>query len=146
MSTPTLSLDKVTNQLIQQKKRLLQMAELLSEELTAVKDRNGVTLSDIAKQKEAQLTAIANADSQLSSDEVKQLITTTPSLTDIAQEIKTLLEQCQQKNEVIYLTATQNQVAIEQVKRLLVGGSKNTTYDAYGQKKSISSTGRGIKA
>ncbi|MDC2891310.1 hypothetical protein [Psychrosphaera algicola] len=46
----------------------------------------------------------------------------------------------------MYLTATQTQVAIDEVKRLLIGGSRNSTYDSYGQKKTGGSLGKGIKA
>ncbi len=139
-------LAQVTKQFSNQKLRLQQMLTILNEELDAVKNRNGSLILDISKKKELQLEAITNADTLLNKEKYVEIINTTPQFSTIKNEINDLLLQCQHQNEVIYLTATQNQIAIEDVKRLLLGGSKNTTYDAYGQKKSNSSIGPGVKA
>jgi len=137
---------QLTKQLNQQKVRLQQMLATLEQELEAIKLRNGESLVAISKEKELQLTAIRNADAAINTEANIELIKSTPELTQSKQEVLDLLSQCQQQNEVCYLTATQNQIAIEQVKNLLVGGSKNTTYNDQGQKNTYGSLGRGIKA
>lgn len=139
-------LAQVTKQFTTQKLRMQQMLSILDEELEAVKNRDGNLILDISKKKELQLEAITSADTQLNKEKYVEIIKTTPLLSTIKSEINDLLLQCQHFNEVIYLTATQNQIAIEQVKQLLIGGSKNTTYNAHGQKNSNSSIGPGLKA
>ena len=125
---------------------MLSMLALLEEELGAVQAREGKRLVDVAKQKEALLNQITAQDGQFADEANSALIASNPELKALRDEITQLLKDCQQKNEVVYLSATQNQVAIEEVKRLLIGGSKNTTYDAYGQKRSGGQLGKGIKA
>lgn len=139
-------LSQLNKQLGQQKVRLQQMITILDDELAAIGKRDSDKILELAKQKELQLEAIRNADAALNNDNFIEQIKKTPELTQMKEEITSLLEQCQYKNEVSYLTATQNQVAIEQVKNLLIGGSKNTTYNEYGQKNSAGSLSRGIKA
>ncbi|NVK23341.1 MAG: flagellar export chaperone FlgN [Gammaproteobacteria bacterium] len=130
----------------QQKLRLQQMLSLLGEELEAIKVRNGELLVQLIEKKELQLEAIRNADSAFNNDASIDVINHTPELKDLQREINELLEQCQTQNEVCYLAATQNQVAVEQVKNLLIGGSKNTTYNEKGLKSSSGSLSRGLKA
>jgi flagella synthesis protein FlgN len=141
-----MSADKVTKLLGQQKIRLQQMLDLLAEELNAVKDRNGEQMLAITKKKEIQLQAIRNADELLNQQDVIQLVAETNELGQLKSDVLALVKECQTKNEVIYLTATQNQIAIEQVKSLLLGGSKNATYDSKGIKHTKSTLGAGIKA
>ena len=122
------------------------MQVLLQEELEAVKNRNGEQLLAVSAKKEQLLQTIKQIDAQFSGEAQAQFIKQHPELLKIKDHISALLTECQTKNEVVYLTATQNQVAIEEVKRLLIGGSKNTTYDAYGKKQSGGGLGKGIKA
>lgn len=129
-----------------QKAQLQRMLDTLAKELEAIKNRNGEMLLNIADEKEQQLAAIRNADTAINNESSIELIKSTPELTQTKQEVLDLLQQCQQQNEVCYLTAAQNQIAVEQVKNLLVGGSKNTTYNELGQKSSFGSLGKGIKA
>lgn len=146
MTEQTSVAQQIAQQLNQQKARLQEMLSTLELELEAIKMRNGESLVEISNQKEQQLTAIRNADNAFNNDENIELIKSTPELIQLRQEVVELLEQCQQKNEVCYLTAAQNQIAIEQVKSLLLGGSKNTTYNEQGQKSNFGSLGKGIKA
>ena len=146
MTETTNSPNYVSKLLNQQKVRLQQIMTTLEHELEAIASRNSEQLVELAKQKELQLEAIRNADSVLNTDDTIELIKITPELGQLKQDVIELVETCQQKNEICYLTASQNQVAIEQVKNLLVGGSKNTTYNEQGQKNSYSSLGRGVKA
>lgn len=132
--------------LSQQKLRIQQMLTTLDKELEAIKQRNGELLISISEEKELQLEAIRNADAGFNTDASIPVINSTPELKQMQQEITDLLTQCQTQNEVCYLTATQNQIAVEQVKNLLVGGSKNTTYNELGQKNSSGSLSKGIKA
>lgn len=137
---------QVTKQFTSQKLRMQQLLAILNDELEAVKTRNGEVILDISKKKELQLEAIRNADVLLNKEKYVEVVNTTPLISSIKSEVTDLLLQCQHLNEVVYLTATQNQIAIEQVKQLLIGGSKNTTYNAYGQKNSTSSLSPGVKA
>ncbi len=146
MTEQTSTVEQVSTQLNQQKIRLQEMFAILEQELEAIKQRRGDALVELAKNKETLLTAIRQADSAINNESNIELINTTPELTQLKQEVIDLLTQCQQKNEVCYLTATQNQVAVEQVKNLLIGGSKNTTYNEQGQKSNYGSLGKGIKA
>ena len=139
-------LTQVTKQFKTQKLRLEQMLNTLNDELEAVKNRDGNLILEISKKKELQLEAITNADKLLNNEKYVEIINTTPLFSTIKNEINDLLLQCKHTNEVIYLTATQNQITIEKVKQLLIGGSKNPTYNAYGQKNSNSSIGTSIKA
>lgn len=139
-------LTQVTKQFNTQKLRLEQMQNTLNDELEAVKNRDGNLILEISKKKELQLEAITNADKLLNNEKYVEIINTTPLFSTIKNEINDLLLQCKHTNEVIYLTATQNQITIEKVKQLLIGGSKNPTYNAYGQKNSTSSIGTSIKA
>lgn len=146
MSDQQAVIEQITKALTQQKLRMQQMLQTLDLELEAVKQRDGKGITAISKQKEQLLQQITSGDKELSAEQITDFIKNTPSLLAIKDEITHLLQQCQQQNEVIYLTANQTQVAIEEVKRLLIGGSKNTTYDAYGQKQSGSLMGKGLKA
>ena len=125
---------------------LNQLKTLLDKELDAVKNRNGGVLVELSKEKESLLGAIQQIDQQISSHPEAANIESNESQNSVRNSITELLEECQTQNEVIYLTAKQNEVVIEQVKQLLIGGSKNTTYDAYGQKRSGPSLTKGIKA
>lgn len=140
------SLQQVNDLLNTQKGLLKNMLNTLDLELEAIRQRSGEALINIAQEKEQQLIAIKKADAAINNESSIELIKSTPELTQLKQEVLDLLQQCQQKNEVCYLTASQNQVAIEQVKSLLIGGSKNTTYNELGQKNSFGSLGKGIKA
>lgn len=145
--TEQISAQQEINDLLKtQKGHLKNMLNTLDLELEAIRQRNGETLINIAQEKEQQLVAIKKADMAINNEASIELIKSTPELTQLKQDVLDLLEQCQQKNEVCYLTASQNQVAIEQVKSLLIGGSKNTTYNELGQKNSFGSLGKGIKA
>lgn len=145
--TEQISAQQEINDLLNtQKDHLKNMLTTLDLELEAIRQRNGETLINIAQDKEQQLVAIKKADMAINNEASIELIKSTPELTQLKQDVLDLLEQCQQKNEVCYLTASQNQVAIEQVKSLLIGGSKNTTYNELGQKNSFGSLGKGIKA
>lgn len=139
-------LSQVTKQFTSQKLRLEQLQVILTDELEAVKNRDGNLILDITKKKELQLEAIKNADALLNKDKYQEVVSNTEVFSKIKDEINDLLLKCKHLNEVIYLTATQNQIAVQQVKELLFGGSKNTTYDAYGKKSSSSSLSSGIKA
>lgn len=134
------------NVLLQQRLNLKSMMEVLTSELEAVQKRDGDQLSRVAAEKEKLLTAITEIDNQCNTEQFKPYITDNAELSALKTEIVEAFELCQQKNEVVYLTATQTQVAIEEVKRLLIGGSRNSTYDSYGQKKTGGSLGKGIKA
>lgn len=125
---------------------LNQLKSLLDKELEAVKNRNGSVLVELSKEKETLLVAIQQNDQQISSHPEAVNIEKNDTQNSVKSSITELLEECQTQNEVIYLTAKQNEVVIEQVKQLLIGGSKNTTYDAYGQKRSGPSLTKGIKA
>jgi len=123
MTAQTSELNQVTQDLNQQKVRLQEMLLTLEQELEAIKLRNGESLVAISEQKEQQLTAIRNADNAINTETNIELIKSTPQLTQLKNEVIELLEQCQHQNEVCYLTAAQNQIAIEQVKSLLIGGN-----------------------
>lgn len=146
MTEQTSAPQQVAQQLNQQKARLQEMLSTLDKELEAIKLRNGESLVAISQEKEQQLVAIRNADTAINTEDNIELIKSTPELIQLKEEVVELLEQCQQKNEVCYLTAAQNQIAIEQVKSLLIGGSKNTTYNELGQKSNFGSLSKGIKA
>lgn len=136
--------------LSQQEQLLTDLQLTIANELDAVKRRAGNDINEIAPQKEALLNKITETDqhiaASLTSDIVKDALISDPELSASRTRITDLLEACQTQNEVVYLTAKQNEVAIEQVKNLLIGGSKNTTYDAYGQTKSGPSLYKGVKA
>lgn len=132
--------------LSQQTQLLKDMQALLALELEAVKTRSGDKIIEIAQQKEALLKKVVETDNTIAKSPNVEALTTEPTLVEAKQIITQLLEECQTQNEVIYLTAKQNEVAIDQVKMLLLGGSKNSTYDAYGQKKSGPTLTKGIKA
>lgn len=134
------------NVLVQQRLNLTNMLGLLELELDAVKNRDGEKLLQVAQQKEALLNDITEIDNTCNQEQFIPFLTDTPELVALREEINASLADCQQKNEVVYLTATQTQVAVEEVRRLLIGGSRNATYDAYGQKKGGGSLGKGIKA
>lgn len=140
---PTTSVDVL---LRQQLESLTNLKALLGNELDAVKRRDGNDLVEVAKQKELMLITIQQTDHQLSQHPAADTINNDEAHASLKKDITRLLEECQTQNEVIYLTAKQNEVVIEQVKHMLIGGSKNTTYDAYGQKKSGPSLTKGIKA
>lgn len=145
--TDTSSLiENLKTAMAQQKARLQDMLSVLEEELEAVRIRDGKKLVEVSKNKETLLNDIKKADNQFNNENTIQTISSTPDLIQLKGEITAVLEECQQKNEVIYLAATQNQIAVEEVKRLLIGGSKNTTYDAYGQKQNSNRLGKSIKA
>lgn len=146
MTEQTSETKQIAQQLNQQKARLKEMLSTLEQELEAIKLRNGESLVAISEAKEQQLTAIRTADNAINNESNIELIKSTPELIQLKHDVVELLEQCQHKNEVCYLTAAQNQIAIEQVKSLLIGGSKNSTYNELGQKSSSGSLGKGIKA
>lgn len=134
------------NALIQQRLNFKSMMEILESELQAVQTRNGDKLLEVASKKESLLNEIDKLDKSFNTEQFLPFLKENDELVALREEIKDALTDCQQKNEVVYLTATQTQVAIEDVKRLLIGGSRNATYDAYGQKSSGGSLGKGIKA
>lgn len=134
------------NLLTQQLQHFSDMTLLLDQELDAVKTRSGEKLTNVAKQKEILLQQIRDLDQQIGKENYLKFIDEQTELKTLRQTISDKLIACQQQNEVVYLAATQTATAVEDVKRLLIGGSKNTTYDAYGQKQSAGRLGKGIKA
>lgn len=136
----------LTHLLQEQTQLLVQLKSVLAEELDAIKSRAGEKLIEIANQKEALLKKVVETDQSIAGTPNVEALTTEPELIKAKDVVNDLLKECQTQNEVIYLTAKQNEVAIDQVKSLLLGGSKNATYDAYGQKKSGPSLTKGIKA
>lgn len=146
MTTEQTNIGSIDALLNTQLNTLNQLKTLLDKELDAVKNRDGSVLVELSKEKESQLVAIQQVDQQISNHPESANIETNDAQRSIKDSITELLEECQTQNEVIYLTAKQNEVVIEQVKQLLIGGSKNTTYDAYGQKRSGPSLTKGIKA
>ncbi len=146
MTTEQPTVSNVLELLMQQKDALLSVKNILEHELDAVKRRDGEALVKVAQQKDTLLKDIQARDQLISTHPNAEDVNNEAQLSALKTEITTLLEQCQTQNEVVYLAAKQSEVAIEQVKHLLIGGSKNTTYDAYGQKKSGPSLTKGIKA
>lgn len=134
------------NLLQEQTQHLVKLKALLVDELEAIKLRAGDKITEIANQKEALLKKVVETDQSIANTPNVESLTSEPQLQEAKSVINDLLQECQTQNEVIYLTAKQNEIAIDQVKSLLLGGSKNSTYDAYGQKKSGPTLTKGIKA
>ncbi len=134
------------NLLQEQTQHLVKLKALLVDELEAIKLRAGDKITEIANQKEALLKKVVETDQSIANTPNVESLESEPHLQEAKSVINDLLQECQTQNEVIYLTAKQNEIAIDQVKSLLLGGSKNSTYDAYGQKKSGPTLTKGIKA
>ncbi len=130
----------------QQLTALNSIQEIIAKELESVKNRDGDALLAAAADKGPLLEKVTELDLQIGSHPELPSLKTNPELVALQEQITASLEICQTQNEVVYLTAKQTEISIDQVKNIILGGSKNGTYDAYGQKKSGAFLTQGIKA
>jgi flagellar biosynthesis/type III secretory pathway chaperone len=147
MNTPEPSVNKPLSELLQEQLTTLNdIKDVIATELEAVKLRDGQALVSAASDKVPLLQKVSEIDLQISQHPELDSIKDKPQLVELQTKITSALEICQTQNEVVYLSAKQTELAVEKVKSIIVGGSKNTTYDAYGKKSSNAALTKGIKA
>ena len=105
---------------------LTALTQLLDDELNSLVARRGENLKELAKNKINLLNAIQKIDKETSSFDTA--IFEVESIKEAMQSIKTLLEQCQSKNEVNAKAAHQANLSVKELKSILIGAPTSITY------------------
>lgn len=136
----------VTAILVQQKENMRALHNELSAEIAAISTRDADKLTASASAKLTLLEKIQKKDKQLQSCSLAQLVTESADIAALVDEIKTLLGECQQQNEINAHAAHQTSIAVGKVKDILLGANQVLTYGKKGGAQGSSLLGKGIKA
>ena len=133
--------------LAQQFSQLQALEKVIIDEKQILQQHQPEALLKISEQKNQILLAIQTLDQQISINQTFASDKAAGFLEQELEEIKNLLAQCQQKNQVNGHIIAQSQLAVERMKTSLLEGhnKSSVTYDSKG-KKSGGLSSIGIKA
>jgi flagella synthesis protein FlgN len=124
------------------------LSDLLEKEKVAIIERVATQIEQLAKEKLTLITQLQQTDQRIaSSDEVSQL-SEDPALQEKVTTIRSLVQACQQANEVNGDALQRAQLSYNRLNNLMQQsrGKFGMTYTAGGQTRSVSTLGTNLKA
>ncbi|MEJ6473034.1 flagellar protein FlgN [Pseudoalteromonas piscicida] len=110
------------------------MTQLLARELDELASRRGDNLKEIAREKLTLISKLQKLDKELSKTESQ--IFEREEIIPLVSKVRTLLSECQTKNEINAKTAHQANVSTRELKSILIGAPTSVTYGQDGNVKS----------
>lgn len=113
------------------------MTQLLARELDELASRRGDNLKEIAREKLTLISKLQKVDNELSKTESH--VFEHDDVIPLIAKVRTLLRECQTKNEINAKTAHQANVSTRELKGILIGAPTSITYGQDGSVKSSDS-------
>jgi flagella synthesis protein FlgN len=131
-----------------QLKNALELNDVLEQEMHAITSRQSKDIEQIANKKVTLIEQLQVTDDRIRRHPDVESLTTDPELSPLVEQIRTLISQCQQANEVNGQALQRAQLSYNKLNNLMKQsqGKLGMTYTAEGQTKNVTTLGTNIKA
>ncbi|WP_162063298.1 flagella synthesis protein FlgN [Vibrio taketomensis] len=131
-----------------QLKNATELLELLGKEQVAIAQRISKEIEALAIQKNTLITQLQTTDERIGRHPEVESLTTDPELQTLVEQIRELITECQQRNELNGEALQRAQLSFHKLNNLMKQsqGKVGMTYTAKGQTNNVSTLGTNIKA
>ncbi len=131
-----------------QLKNAQDLIEVLGEEKIAIASRSSARIEQCATQKVTLIEQLQSTDNRIRCHPDVENLSTDPELSPLVTKIQSLVNECQQANEVNGQALQRAQLSFNKLNNMMKQsqGKLGMTYTAEGQTKNISTLGTNIKA
>ncbi|KOO12915.1 molecular chaperone [Vibrio xuii] len=131
-----------------QLKNALELNDVLEQEKHAITSRQSKDIEQIANKKVTLIEQLQVTDDRIRRHPDVESLTSDPELSPLVEQIRTLISQCQQANEVNGQALQRAQLSYNKLNNLMKQsqGKLGMTYTAEGQTKNVTTLGTNIKA
>ncbi|WP_394127659.1 flagella synthesis protein FlgN [Vibrio hepatarius] len=131
-----------------QLKNALELSDVLEQEKHAITSRQSKDIEQIANKKVTLIEQLQVTDDRIRRHPDVENLTSDPELSPLVEQIRTLISQCQQANEVNGQALQRAQLSYNKLNNLMKQsqGKLGMTYTAEGQTKNVTTLGTNIKA
>lgn len=131
-----------------QLKNALELNDVLEQEKHAITSRKSKDIEQIANKKVTLIEQLQVTDDRIRRHPDVESLTSDPELSPLVEQIRTLISQCQQANEVNGQALQRAQLSYNKLNNLMKQsqGKLGMTYTAEGQTKNVTTLGTNIKA
>ncbi|TFH90743.1 flagella synthesis protein FlgN [Vibrio ouci] len=131
-----------------QLKNALELSDVLEQEKRAITSRQSKDIEQIANKKVTLIEQLQVTDDRIRRHPDVESLTSDPELSPLVEQIRTLISQCQQANEVNGQALQRAQLSYNKLNNLMKQsqGKLGMTYTAEGQTKNVTTLGTNIKA
>lgn len=131
-----------------QLKNALELNEVLEQEKHAITSRQSKDIEQVANKKVTLIEQLQVTDDRIRRHPDVESLASDPELSPLVEQIRTLISQCQQANEVNGQALQRAQLSYNKLNNLMKQsqGKLGMTYTAEGQTKNVTTLGTNIKA
>lgn len=131
-----------------QLKNAQELTEVLKQERVAIANRVSKDIEAIAKKKIVLIEQLQTTDERLRRHPEVESLSSDPELSPLVDQIRALVSDCQQANEVNGQALQRAQLSFNKLNNLMQQsqGKLGMTYTAEGQTKNVTTLGTNIKA
>lgn len=131
-----------------QLKNALELSDVLEQEKHAITSRQSKNIEQIATKKVILIEQLQVTDDRIRRHPDVESLTSDPELSPLVEQIRELISQCQQANEVNGQALQRAQLSYNKLNNLMKQsqGKLGMTYTAEGQTKNVTTLGTNIKA
>lgn len=131
-----------------QLKNALELSDVLEQEKHAITSRQSKDIEQIANKKVTLIEQLQVTDDRIRRHPDVESLTSDPELSPLVEQIRTLISQCQQANEVNGQALQRAQLSYNKLNNMMKQsqGKLGMTYTAEGQTKNVTTLGTNIKA
>lgn len=131
-----------------QLKNAQELSEVLVLEQHAIANRQSKEIESIAKQKITLIEQLQTTDDRIRRHPDVDTLTTDPELSPLVEQIRTIVSQCQQANDINGQALQRAQLSFNKLNNLMKQsqGKLGMTYTSEGQTKNITTLGTNLKA
>ncbi|EEX93002.1 hypothetical protein VIOR3934_18405 [Vibrio orientalis CIP 102891 = ATCC 33934] len=131
-----------------QLKNALELSDVLEQEKHAITSRQSKNIEQIATKKVTLIEQLQVTDDRIRRHPDVESLTSDPELSPLVEQIRELISQCQQANEVNGQALQRAQLSYNKLNNLMKQsqGKLGMTYTAEGQTKNVTTLGTNIKA
>ena len=125
-----------------------ELLSLLAQEQVAITQRISKQIEALALQKSTLITQLQTTDERIGRHPDVESLTTDPELKSLVEQIRTLILECQQRNELNGEALQRAQLSFHKLNNLMKQsqGKVGMTYTAKGQTNNVSTLGTNLKA
>jgi len=131
-----------------QHKNAQELSEVLDQEKRAIASRASKNIEQCAKQKITLIEQLQTTDERIRRHPDVAGLNSDPELSPLVDEIRQLVSECQQKNDINGQALQRAQLSFNKLNNLMQQsqGKLGMTYTAEGQTKNVTTLGTNIKA
>ncbi|GAK82906.1 flagellar biosynthesis protein FlgN [Vibrio ponticus] len=124
------------------------LSELLKKEQVAIAQRISKDIESIALQKNTLVTQLHTTDERIGRHPEVESLKTDPELSEMVAQIRTLIAECQQLNDINGIALQRAQLSFNKLNNLMKQsqGKMGMTYTAKGHTRNVSTLGTNLKA